>query len=349
MIQDLKVDSARWEQERRAASRSAASGTGGTTHSSQPRGISVRRNSNSPAGTRDQPRGQDYNSWKNLQREQEFQANYSTAMDIDYAAPAAVAANQVYAAGQPQYPGAAAANYAAPSYPAQVLAGTTQYATQPAGYGYTTSPPPVQYTAHAQTSAERYPVPQAPVAQYGQEAGPFVHGSNFQVAGAYPTPGQERMTQPIPQVSAAPSRTYAPTAGTPVYGTETNPYPGYPPPGAKPATQAYPTDGLYGRGAYHATATNPPKASSDELGSPAGPPQRQGFGAPQEPQYDDPQNQGLQAATTPTTAAPAQMATGAPAPRRDRDRDSEPRERERDHRDHRARRSEPEREHRHRR
>ncbi|KAL2136824.1 hypothetical protein VTI74DRAFT_1038 [Chaetomium olivicolor] len=310
MIQDLKADSARWEQERRAASRSSAGGSGGSR----------------------EPRvGQsDYSAWK---KEQEYQAQYGSAMDVDYAPPPSAAGNPVYA-GQP-YPGAPPASYPPAAYPPPVhaAAATAQY-QQPA-YGYPPNPPPTQYSPQPQTSGDRYagiPPPPMP-ASYAQDAGAFVHGSNYQAAPGYPPAGQPRMPPAMPHTSAAPSRTYpAPTASTPVYGTETDPY-GYPPPAGNPAAQ-FPTDALYGRG------------------SPAGTTQRQGYGAPPDPQYDDMQNPGLQTVTTPTGTTPAQMASsGAPPARRDRDRDSEPRERERererDHREHRARRSEPERDDRH--
>jgi hypothetical protein len=345
MIQDLKADSARWELERRAASRS--SGAGGTMHSSQPNGMSVRRNSNSPLGSRE-PRGQDsYAAWKTqLREQQEFQPNYASAMEVEYATPAGAAANPGYA-GQ-QFPGGPAANYTPATYPPQgqpVLA--AQYQHQP-GYGYAPNPPPAQYSPQPQTGADRYsaiPPPPMP-ASYGQDPSAFIHGGNYQAAGGYSAAGPNRMPPAMPHVSAAPPRTYnAPTAGTPVFGSEADPYAAYPPPGT-PTPQGYPTDALYGRGAYTTATTKPPEASSDVLGSPAGAPQqRPGYVAPPDPQYDDPQNPGLKA-TTPTTTAPPQMPpAGAPAARRDRD--SEPRERERDHRDHRTRRSEPERDDRH--
>lgn len=320
-------------------------------HSSQPNGIFVRRSSNSPAGAREQRGQSDYSAWK---KEQEYQAQYGSAMDIDYAPPASAAGNPVYA-GQP-YPGAPPASYPPAAYPAPAhaaaAAAAAQYQAQPA-YGYAPNPPPTQYSPQPQTVGDRYaaiPPPPIPVS-YSQDAGPFVHGSNFQVASGYPPAGQPRMPAAMPHASAPPSRTYpAPTASTPVYGTETDPY-GYPPPAGNPAAQ-FPTDALYGRGAYKKAATNPPEASSDDLGSPAGATQRQGYGAPPDAQYDDMQNPALQPVTTPTGAAPAQMANGGAQPvRRDRDRDSEPRERERererDHRDLRNRRSEPERDDRH--
>ncbi|KAK4102770.1 hypothetical protein N658DRAFT_422523 [Parathielavia hyrcaniae] len=329
MIQDLKADSARWEQERRAASRSSG-GAG---------------------GARDQARGQDYNAWKNNQREKGYtNPSYDSSMDmdIDYAHPPPTAATPVYP-GQ-QYPGAPAANYPPAAYPQQVHAAAAQYPGQP-GYGYAANPPPTQYSPQPQTSGDRYSaIPPPPIAaSYPQDAA-FVHGSNYQTAGGYAAPGPNRMPSVMPHASAAPSRTYpAPAAGTPVYGTETDPY-SYPPPAGNPAPQGFPTDGLYGRGAYTTAAARTPEASSDVLGSPAGAAQRPGYAAPPDPQYVDLKKSGMQAATTPTTTAPAQMAGVTAPPARPRERDSEPREREReqrDHRDPRARRPEPERDDRH--
>ncbi len=353
MIQDLKADSARWEQERRAASR-LASAPGGTTHSSQPSGIFVRRDSNSPAG-RD-IRTQDYSSWKNHLREQEYhqQAAYAASggMDIDYP-PASAGANQGYPGQQYAQP---TVSYTPTGYSTQAhQAAAPQYAAQPT---YTYAPVPAQ-NQYSPPPNERYnamPPPASIPVSHPQEPSPFYAGSNFQTAApGYSTAGSSRMPQAIPHPSAAPSRSYPATAGpTPGYGTDPDPYGSYPQQQQQagiPGAQSFPTDGLYGRGAYKTAATNPTEASSDNLGSPAGAPQRQGYPAPSDQhqqQYEDPQNPGMPMVTTPTSAPPVQMTSGGvPAPRRDRDRDSEPRERERErereHRsDHRSRR-EPER------
>lgn len=315
-------------------------------HSSQPNGMFVRRNSNSPTGSREQPRQQDYQAWKSLQREREYEAaQYGSAMDIDYAPgpPAGAAAAPVYA-GQ-QYPGAPPAGYPPAAYPPPVHPASSPYQGQP-GYGYAPNPPPAQYSPQPQTSGDRYSgiAPPPIAASYGQDPGAFVHGSNYQTSGGYATAGPNRMPPNMPHGTAAPSRTYnAPTAGTPVYGTETEPY-GYPPPGVNPTPQSYPNDALYGRGAYTTASTNPPEASSDHLGSPAGATQRPGYAAPP----DDAQKVGIPPVSSPTAAGPTQLpAGGAPPVRRDRDSEPRERERERDHRDHRARRSEAERDDRH--
>ncbi|KAK3905522.1 hypothetical protein C8A05DRAFT_41528 [Staphylotrichum tortipilum] len=347
MIQDLKADSARWEQERRAASRLASAGPGGTAHSSQPNDIFVRRDSNSPAGR--EIGGQDYSSWKNRLREQEYQqAAYGSGMDIDYPPAASAGASAGYP-GQ-QYGQAPPVSYTPTAYPPQAAA--PQYAAQPQ-YTYAAVPAQTQYSP--QPPNERYNAipPPAPIpVSHPADPSPFFAGSNFQtVAPGYSTAGSNRMPQAMPHPSAAPSRTYPATAGPSAgYGTEPDPYYQQQQAGNSGA-QSFPIDGVFGRGAYMTTATNPAEASSDDLGSPAGPAQRQGYPTPSDQhqqQYEDLQTPGMPMVTTPTSMPPTQVTSGGvPAPRRDRDRDSEPRERERErereHRsDHRSRR-EPER------
>ncbi|KAL2260559.1 hypothetical protein VTK26DRAFT_5397 [Humicola hyalothermophila] len=323
MIQDLKADSARWEQERRAAAaRSAGGGSG---------------------GSREQPRGQsDYAKWKeDLRQQQEYEAAYgSSSMDVDYPPAPGPAGNPGY--GGQQYPGAAPpppVSYPPAAYPPQVHAPPpAQYPAQP-GYGYPPTPAPTQYSPPPQ-AGERYSSmapPPMPPAPYGQDSAAYVHGSNYQASAGYSNAAPTRIPSTMPLASAPPSRTYsAPVSGTPGYGAETDPY-AYPPPAGNPANPPFPADALYGRGAA----------------------QRQGYAPPPDPQYDDRQNQPLQPATTPTTTAPSQIPSSvAPAPRRERDRDSEPRDRERererervrepDHRDYRPpRRDRDDRRHRH--
>ncbi|AEO54986.1 hypothetical protein MYCTH_2298271 [Thermothelomyces thermophilus ATCC 42464] len=317
MIQDLKADSARWEQERRAASRTSGGGAGGSR----------------------EPRGQDYSSWKNSQREAQYDAQYGgSSMDIDYAPPPGTAATPVYT-GQ-QYAGPPPANYPPATYPPPVHPPPAQYQTQP-GYAYPPNPPPpAQYSPPPQTSGDRHPGIHAPPisGSYSQDPGAYVYGSNYQAVGGYPAPGPNRMQPPVPHGSAPPPRTYnAPPTGSPGYGTE--PDYAYPPPVGTPANQSYPIDPAYGRGAYTTATTKPPEASSDVLGSPAGPTQRPAYASPPEPPYDAHQTPALQPSTTPTTTAPAPLPTGsAPPPRRDPLRDSEPRD------PRGARRPEPERE-----
>ncbi|KAL2161147.1 hypothetical protein VTH06DRAFT_8366 [Thermothelomyces fergusii] len=360
MIQDLKADSARWEAERRAATRPSGNGGnggngggggggGGTKLSNRASGLSLRSGSNSPVGSWEH-RGQDYSSWKNSQRgETQYDAQYGgSSMDIDYASPPAPAAPPVYA-GQ-QYAGPPPANYPPATYPPPVHPPPppAQYQPQP-GYAYPPNPPPpAQYSPPPQTSGDRHPgIHPPPVSgSYGQDPGAYVYGSNYQAVGGYPAPGPNRIPPPVLHGSAPPPRTYTapPPAGTPGYGTE--PDYAYPPPVGVPVNQSYPIDPAYGRGAYNTAATNPPEASSDLLGAPAGPTQRPAYAAPPDPPYDAHQNPPLQPSTTPTSAAPAPLPAGSapPAPRRDPLRDSEPRDL-RDPRDPRGpRRQEPERE-----
>ncbi|KAL2183496.1 hypothetical protein L209DRAFT_746049 [Thermothelomyces heterothallicus CBS 203.75] len=176
MIQDLKADSARWEQERRAASRTSGGGAGGSR----------------------EPRGQDYSSWKNSQREAQYDAQYGgSSMDIDYAPPPGPAATPVYT-GQ-QYAGPPPANYPPATYPPPVHPPPAQYQTQP-GYAYPPNPPPpAQYSPPPQTSGDRHPGIHAPPisGSYSQDPGAYVYGSNYQAVGGYPAPGPNRMQPPV--------------------------------------------------------------------------------------------------------------------------------------------------------
>ncbi|KAM7216643.1 hypothetical protein V8F06_007958 [Rhypophila decipiens] len=304
MIQDLKADSARWEQERRAASR-----TGG--------------------GSREQARGQDYNTWKNRQERgvQDYETTYPSAgmaMDIDYP-PNPVKAPGGYPA--PQYP-VPTAGYPTGAYPPQPPLGgaPNQYPGQ--GYAYPPNPP-AQYSPGPQTGADRYPgmPPPAMPAGFGQDPNAYVHGSNYQSTPGYVASGGP--ARPLGVSSAAASRSlYAPTVAAPVYTDQGDPY-GY----ASAATSS--NDPFLGRGAYN-VATNPTAASSDDLGSPAGAQQpRTGYGGVPESQFDE---VSALPPSTSTSNTPAQLATsGPPNPRHSRE--SEPREQRGDRRDHRSHRS----------
>jgi hypothetical protein len=340
MIQDLKSDSARWEQERRAAARSSGGGPGGTMHSSQPNGMFV-RSSNSPLG-REQARGSDYSTWKNRQRDQDYdQAAYAagSAMDIDYPPASSVPKNPY---GGVPYAGMQASGAYPPSaYVNQMHGGMN---AQFPGYGYQNAPAQ-GYAQPPQPAADRYPgMAPPPLSAFGQapDASTFVHGSNYQTQPSYVTSGPIRLP-PLPMASAAPSRTFAaPSSGAPGYGQETDMY-GYPAASGAgiPSIQAFPSDPLYGRGAYATASTNPlpAQASSDDLGSPAGTtPARPGYGtAPDPPQFEDQNSSASSIMPTPasTSSAPSQQLPSPvqpPTARRD-GRESEPRDREpRDHR-----------------
>ncbi|KAM7201416.1 hypothetical protein V8F20_004880 [Naviculisporaceae sp. PSN 640] len=311
MIQDLKADSARWEQERRAASR-----TGG--------------------GSREQARGQDYNTWKNRQERgvQDYETTYPSsggmAMDIDYP-PKPVNSPGAYNAPQYQVP---ASGYPAGAYPPQPPLGgaPAQYGGQ--GYAYPPQPP-AQYPPGPQGGSGGYPGmpgPQAIPAGFNQD--PYTHGSNYQTSPSYVTAGGA--PRPLVSSAAASRSLYAPTAAAPVYPDQNDPY-AY----AGAATSA--NDPFLGRGAYN-VATNPTPASSDDLGSPAGAQQpRTGYGGVPESQYDE---VSALPPSSSTSTTPAQLATsGPPNPRHSRE--SEPRDTRGDHRDHRPRRSEPDRDDRH--
>lgn len=326
MIQDLKADSARWEQERRAASR-----TGGGA-----------------GGSRGEPRGQDYLSWKNRQLDNNSPYGVPPAdrMDVDSypSAPSAVPAGYPGApyGGAPAGPGYPPAPYPAPVH------GNPAYG-QP--YGYPPgNPPTTQYSPGPQPSADRYPPPIAPVYP-PQET--FVHGSNFNnAAPGYPPAGPPNRMTPMSMTSAPPSRGFSATAGGPY--PDTDPYGGYGAPAGTPVNplqyQQNPGDPVYGRapgGAYNTTTTNPTpnQAASDDLGSPAGTaPPRQGYSAGPDPQYDEHQSPALPNAPTPTNGSQIPP-PGQPPARRDVD--SRERDRDRDPRGHRSHRSETDREDRH--
>lgn len=332
MIQDLKADSARWEQERRAASRTG----GGTTHSSQTNGIV--RNSNSPTGSREQARGQDYNTWKNRQERgvQDYETTYPAsggmAMDIDYP-PKPVNSPSAYAAA-PQYQ-VPASGYPAGAYPPQPPLGGApgQYGGQ--GYAYPPQPP-AQYPPGPQAGSGGYPGmpgPQAIPAGFGQD--PYTHGSNYQTSPGYVTAGGA--ARPLVSSAAASRSLYAPTVAAPVYSDPNDPY-AY----AGAATSA--NDPFLGRGAYN-VATNPAPAPSDDLGSPAGAQQpRTGYGGVPESQYDE---VSALPPSSSTSTTPAQLVTSGGPPNPRHNRESEPRDARGDHRDHRARRSEADRDDRH--
>ncbi|ESA43850.1 uncharacterized protein NCU01938 [Neurospora crassa OR74A] len=311
MIQDLKADSARWEQERRAASRSGG-GTG---------------------GQREQNRGSsDYSTWKNRQREQEHYDAYArdNAMDVDYPPQPSAPKNPVYpppnAYPGPPQPGPP--TYPPVSYTPQAAGIPAQYPPQ-AYPPYPTNPPAPQYSPGPPNTGDRYPGMAAPppmpaggYGQVGQEAS-YVMGSDYRTQPNYVTSEPPRMP-PHPAISsAAPVRPmYAPTNGAPGYPPAPDQYYGAPIPGSS-ATQAYSADPLYGRG---------------------GPtPTRQGYGHIPEPPFDNHQPPVLSQVPTSNSSTPAQMANSgpSPAPRRSPGRDSEPREREREQ--HRNRRPEQER------
>ncbi|KAK0612297.1 hypothetical protein B0T17DRAFT_511513 [Bombardia bombarda] len=323
MIQDLKSDSARWEQERRAATSRTGGGAGGTMHSSQQNGMFV-RSSNTPLGSREQARGQpDYSTWKNHQQRDAdtFEAyNQANAMDVDYSA-APAAKNSIYNTGA--YSGAQIPGYPATAAYPQGLGATAQYPTT--AYGY--AAPAAQYSPGPQTASDRYPgIPGPPTmagVPYGQDP-TYVHGSNYQTSPGYVPTGPARMAPLVSSATA--SRSLYSATGAPVYGGDTDMYGGYPSATGSSATQAFPNDPLFGRG-----TTQP----------------RQGYGAVPETQFDEHQTSTIQGVPTPTSSTTVQLASAGPSTTRSRD--SEPRDqRERDqHREHRPRRSEADRDERH--
>ncbi|KAL2121880.1 hypothetical protein VTJ04DRAFT_2335 [Mycothermus thermophilus] len=280
MIEDLKRDSARWQEERRAA----AASRGGPA----PDG-----------GSRDSPRDTNYNTWR-AQRDQGYSADpYGSSMDVDaYPPVSGPGPNSGYPAQpyqppppvgyHPQYPPPGQPHYQPPpNYPYPPAPPQPQYSPPPHGDRYQTMPPP--------------PPPQIP-AGYGQE--PYVRGSDYQ-AGGYGAPGPNRIPPPpMPLASGAPPRTYTASAGPgPAYGADPDQYNGYMQGQAAgaPPPQPFPTDGLYGRG------------------SPAGAPQRAPFPSPGDPAYDEDPKTGIAKPNSPPAASPSQVPPPSARRERDRD------------------------------
>ncbi|KAK1758369.1 hypothetical protein QBC47DRAFT_138860 [Echria macrotheca] len=306
MIQDLKADSARWEQERRAAARTSGGGAG---------------------GAREQPRGSDYVSWKNRQLDSSsYSAPPGDRMDIEYSSPPNVV-QQPY--GSAPYAAAPAQGYPPAPYQPPVHGGAAPYA-QPGPYGYSNQPP-TQYSPGPPATADRYPAMAAPppIAQvYPPQDAAFVHGSNYQAQG-YPAPGPNRMT-PMSMSSAPPSRAFNSTAGAPGY-PEPDAFGGYGSAAGNPVnTMPFQMSGL-------------PNPGDPVYGRAPGPggtaPPRQGYSAGPEQQFDERQSPSLPSASTPTNGNPSQIPPGGPPPAR---RDADRGDRDRDPRDHRTRRAEPE-------
>ncbi|KAK5656505.1 hypothetical protein OQA88_4482 [Cercophora sp. LCS_1] len=313
MIQDLKADSARWEQERRAAARTSGGGTGG---SREPRS--------------GQP---DYVSWKNSQDAYRG----GDRMDVEYAAQPPVA-NPGY--GGAPYGGAPPAHgYPAQApYPPPGQSGSAPPYGQPYGY----PPNPSQYSPGPHPGAAPAPPPISQVAPVGypQDPASYYPGGNFSSQPGYPVP-PSRMT---PLSSAPSSRGFGGVTAGPGYA-EQDAF-GYGSGAPMPFSSLQnPADPVYGRapgGAYNTAATNPSQVPSDDLGSPAGTaPPRQGYSAGPEPPFDDRQSP-TPNASTPTNGPPSQIPATGPPPAR-RDTDMRDRDRDRDPRDHRARRPEEDR------
>ncbi|KAH8882482.1 hypothetical protein GQ53DRAFT_831585 [Thozetella sp. PMI_491] len=273
MIQDLKADSARWEQERRSTSRSAGGSAGGTTLPSQVMNGVFARKSNSPTApsSRDPPR---YHTSETHQHRQFYgptsgdaaQAGYGDPMAVDY--PNAPLAQP---AATPRYPGTGNDGYygvssnnpaPAPAYGAQP--GYGSQAQQ--GYsGYGSSQYQVPHAAVDRTGAPATGPGVQPTDQYNLGAPYVATGANYNNAAGATDYTQNRMAPP-PVPASSRAQAYGQTqsggyAQDPYYGAQSN--------------YSQPIDAFYGRGqggAYNAgiQVSAATQASSDAVASPAG-------------------------------------------------------------------------------
>ena len=264
MIQDLKADSSRWEQERRSTSRSAGGSAGGTKFLSKVNGVNVPARSNTPAAqsSRDPPKYHTSETHHNRQyygptsAADAAQGGYSDAMAVDSYPSAPPPANPVR-----PYPGTGNSGYYgvnsnsnppdAQSYGAQV--GGYNPPPQPSysGYGYSVQ--------HAPTP-DRYGNPAAAVPP-SQGLDAYVSTGANRVATDYPPEYPPSMIGP----GSAPSR----SQGYPQQGFSSQDPSTY-----YAANYAQPIDAFYGRGqggAYNkGTPTAASNPASDDLASPAG-------------------------------------------------------------------------------
>ncbi|KAI1212673.1 uncharacterized protein F4807DRAFT_344725 [Annulohypoxylon truncatum] len=290
MIEDLKADSARWDQERRQQSASRNNAAGGTIASRDSNSVYVRL-SNSPIV-----------QYRNSDTHQSRQYYGPTEGGFASADPN----RDPYGDATPRYPGTGSAGYtgAAGSYTAQPYP-QGGYSTQ---QGYTTQSSQFQ----APGASVTYPsMPPSGFGQAGQEPPFQLVGADSRVAtnpqSMYNDPyaaSRDPRDQRTPMTTMPPSRTTYPTSGAPApQGYPPSSAPGsYYPSNPSPSNPAYaptvqPGDPFYGRA------------------SPAG---TTSYGSAQDPQYET-----TPAPSRPSAAASTQSSTsGSVSASRHRDRDS---------------------------
>ncbi|KAB5547000.1 hypothetical protein GE09DRAFT_197081 [Coniochaeta sp. 2T2.1] len=262
MVQDLKADSARWDAERRAATRGQPGAAGGTKLSSQPNAKFVRQ-SNSPTAP---SRGNDgyRNSETHHQRQYYGPSDpaYGDAMVVDppsYNPPPM----RYPGTGNSGYNGVNSASHAAQQqrYDAQQSAYPTaaaQYGAAQQSYSPAPQAPDMYATGMAGGAAAMVPQP-----AFGQPSN--VPDSQYVRGAAYAQTSMNPMV-----TTSVPNRNMYATAA-PVYAPAAD-Y-GYPQPvGPSGAATGYaqPIDARYGRGSSSQQAgTIPAPAPSDYLASPA--------------------------------------------------------------------------------
>lgn len=329
MIQDLKADSARWDAERRAASRGQPGAAGGTLLSSQPNAKFV-RSSNSPTAP---SRGND--GYRNSETHHQRQYYGPTSADPAYGDAMAIDSPS-YSQPPMRYPGTGNSGYNGVN--SAYVAQQQRYEAQQNAYNSTAA---AQYGAAAQQSYS--PAPQA--------SDMYAAGMPAGAAGMVPQPAF-RQPSSIPDsqyvrgaayqnamaTTSMPSRSMYPTAA-PVYATQAAEY-GYAQPvgpsGSAAAGYAQPIDAAYGRGSSSQQPGTIP-APSDYLASPAGNQPQTGYSTVlPESQYAESQPQ-LQSqnpaqapsrnSVTPASSSQAQISSSgqtsssSTSTRRDRDRD----------------------------
>lgn len=271
MIQDLKADSARWDAERRAATRGQPGSAGGTKLSGNPNASFVRR-SNSPTAM---PR--QYHNSEIHQQRQYYGPTSATDPASAYGDPMAVDPPALYSQPPMRYPGTGNHGYNGvnSAYSAHQTAAQQQRYEQPStSYSNHVATP---YAPPQQQSYSPGPPGDVPMYGAGMTAGPGMAPPPVPAFGQSPNAqeqyvrGSAFQSQPsMVSSSAGPSRNMYQTAG-----------PGYAPPaeysyaqsGGMPmnSTAAYtqPQDILYGRGSSSQQSNTIP-APSDYLASPAG-------------------------------------------------------------------------------
>ncbi|KAI1654722.1 hypothetical protein F4813DRAFT_201722 [Daldinia decipiens] len=242
MIEDLKADSARWDQERRQQSASRNNAAAGGTIASRDSNGSYVRLSNSPIV-----------QYRNSDTHQSRQ--YYGPTEAGFAA--GTPNRDPYGDATPRYPGTGSAGYtgAAGSYTAQQYP-QGGYSTQ---QGYTTQGSQFQPPSASVTYP---PMPsQGGFGQAGQEPPFQLVGADSRVApNPYNDPYAGSRVDPrdqrTPITTIAPSRTTYATSGPPMpqgYPAPTSGggyYPSNPSPSNPPYPAAQPQDPFLGRGAY---------------------------------------------------------------------------------------------------
>jgi len=339
MIQDLKADSARWDAERRAASRGQPGAAGGTMLSSQSNSKFV-RSSNSPTAP---SRGND--GYRNSETHHQRQYYGPTSADPAYGDAMAVDPPS-YNPPPMRYPGTGNAGYNGVNSAASYAAQHQRYEAQQ-NAAYPTSA--AQYAPAQQSYA---PAPQAPdMYATGMPAGapgmvpqafgqpPNVQDSQYVRGAAF---AQNSMGSMV--TTSVPSRNMYATAA-PVYAPSAE-YGYSQPVGPSGAATGYaqPIDARYGRGSSSQQPGTIP-APADYLASPAGNQSQQGYSTPvpSEPQYGgtqaQPPSHSQKTAQAPSrnslppasssqaqTSSSGQTSSSSTSARRDRDQDRHRRE-----------------------